>query len=77
MENKRENIHGFWVKFDEEFRDGIRYLRDDLQREEARTLFDAAKFRGTAEFEDDYDRDWSLMYNRGDMTYTLFRRQRE
>lgn len=77
METKKESIYGFRVKFEEEFRDGIRYLRDDLQRDEAKTFFDAARLTGEAEFEDDQDRDWTLMYNRGEGTYTLIRRQRE
>lgn len=76
MAIKKETIHGFWVTFDEELRDGVRYLRDDLQYKEAKTLFDAARLNGSAEFEDDYDRDWSLIYNR-DGTYTLIRRQQE
>lgn len=77
MEIEKERIHGFWVIFDKKFRDGVRYLRDDLQYKEAKTLFDAARFRGEAEFEDDYDRDWTLIYNRGEGTYTLVRRERE
>ncbi len=74
---KKENIYGFWLIFEEEFMDGVRYLRDDLQRDEAKTIFDAARLTGEAEFEDDYDRDWTMIYNKGEMTYTLIRRQRE
>lgn len=77
MAVKKENIHGFWLIFEEELREGVRYLRDDLQQREAKTLFDAARFDGTAEFEDDQDRDWSLIYNRQKGNYTLIRRQRE
>jgi len=77
MAIKKETIHGFWVTFEEELRDGVRYLRDDLQYKEAKTLFDAARLNGSAEFEDDYDRDWSLIHNRGNGTYTLIRRQQE
>jgi len=77
MKTKKERIHGFLLEFDEELKEGVRYLRDDLQYKEAKTLFDAARLRGDAEFEDDYDRDWTLTYNRGKGTYTLIRRQRE
>jgi hypothetical protein len=77
MAVKKEQIHGYWLVFEEELRDGVRYLRDDLQQKEAKTIFDAARFDGTAEFEDDQDRDWSLIYNRQDGNYTLIRRQRE
>jgi len=77
MEIKKERVHGFWVRFEQDLREGIRYLGSDLQREEAKTLFDAARLRGSAEFEDDEDRDWSLMYIRGDNSYVLTLRQRE
>jgi hypothetical protein len=77
MAVKKEQVHGFWLVFEEELRDGVRYLRDDLQYKEAKTIFDAARLDGTAEFEDDQDRDWSLIYNRQEGTYTLIRRQRE
>ncbi len=77
MEIKKEKVYGFLVRFEQDLREGIRYLRDDLQKEEAKTLFDAARLRGSAEFEDDEDRDWTLMYIRGDNTYILTLRQRE
>lgn len=75
MATKKERIYGFWLEFEEELRDGVRYLRDDLQYKEAKTLFDAARLRGEAEFEDDQDRDWTLIYNRQAGNYTLIRRQ--
>ena len=77
MAIKKEQIHGFWLTYEEELREGVRYLRDDLQFKEAKTIFDAARLDGTAEFEDDQDRDWTLIYNRQEGNYTLVRRQRE
>ena len=77
MAIKKEQIHGFWLIYEEELRDGVRYLRDDLQHAEAKTLFDAARVDGVSEFEDDQDRDWTLIYNRQEGNYTLVRRQRE
>ena len=77
MAIKKEQIHGFWLTYEEELRDGVRYLRDDLQHAEAKTLFDAARVDGVSEFEDDQDRDWTLIYNRQEGNYTLIRRQRE
>ena len=77
MAIKKEQIHGFWLTYEEELREGVRYLRDDLQFKEAKTIFDAARLDGTAEFEDDQDRDWTLIYNRQEGNYTLIRRQRE
>ena len=77
MKIKKEKVYGFLVRFEQDLREGIRYLRNDLQREESKTLFDAARLRGSAEFEDDEDRDWTLMYIRGDNSYVLTLRQRE
>ena len=77
MPIQREQVHGFWLIFEEDLRDGARYLREDLQYQEAKSLFDAARLNGSSEFEDDYDRDWTLVYNRGEGNYTLLRRQRE
>lgn len=77
MPIKKARVHGFWVEFEEEAKEGLRHLRDDLQYNEARTLFDAARLKGSAEFEDDRDRDWTLTYNRSKGTYTLVRRERE
>lgn len=75
---RKEIVHGFWLNFEESFRlTGLRYLRDDLQYQEAKTLFDAARTTGQAYFEDDLDNDYTLTYNRGDNTYTLMPRQRE
>lgn len=76
-ETKDQRVHGFWVTFEKDLWEGIRYLSGDLQYEEAKTLFDAARLRGTAEFEDDYDRDWTLTYIRGKNTYVLTLRTRE
>ena len=77
MEIKKEKVYGFLVRFEQDLREGVRYLSDDLQEEEAKTLFDAARLRGSAEFEDDEDRDWTLTYVRGDDSYILTLRQRE
>ena len=77
MATKKARIYGFSVEYDEKFKEGIRYLRSDLQYREAKVIFDAARFKGKAEFEDDRDWDWTLVYNRGKGTYTLVRRKRE
>lgn len=75
---RKEMIHGFWVYLDESLRyTALPYLRDDLQREEALTLFDAARLRGEAYFEDDQDRDSALIYKPNDGTYDLIQRTRE
>ena len=77
MEIKKEQVYGFWVRFEQDLREGIIYLSEDLQLEEARTIFDAARLKGRAEFEDDEDRDWTLTYVRGDDVYILSLRENE
>jgi len=69
---KREKIHGFLVNFDEALKStGVYYLQYDLEFEEARTFFEAARMRGSSHFEDDHERNFTLTYNRSDGTYTL------
>lgn len=65
-------IHGFSVIYEKNAIEGIRYLRDDLDFEEARVFFDQARTKGFAEFEDDEDRQYTLFYKGG--SYTLARR---
>jgi hypothetical protein len=77
MAVKKERIHGFWLTYEQDLIEGIRYLRDDLQAKEAKTIFDAARVTGSAEFEDDQDRDWTLIYIKGDGSYVLSRRRTE
>jgi len=73
---RKDFIHGFWIVWEDVSRPAIDYLRYDLQQGEVKALFDAARLDGTAEFEDDADRDWTILYNR-DGTYTITPRQRE
>lgn len=72
---QKEYVHDFIVQFDDSFIDGLRYLRDHLSFDEMKTLTDAARLDGSAEFEDNFNRNWTLLYNRGEGTYTLIRRQ--
>lgn len=65
-------VHGFKVRYEEENSEGIKYLRDDLSYEEAKVFFDQAKIKGSAQFEDDLDRDFTLLYQSG--VYVLMRR---
>lgn len=75
MATKKDLICGMWVEYDEEDRDGIYYLKNRLEREEAKTLLDAARLRGKAEFEDHYGHDWTLIYNRSTGRFTLVKRK--
>jgi hypothetical protein len=73
----KEQVHGYWVLFEEELRNAIDFLKNDLQQEEAKTIFSAAKLNGFAEFEDHMDRNWTMVYNKQDFNYTLVKRNRE
>ena len=77
MEIKTEKIYGFSVRFEQDLREGIIYLSQDLQEHEAKTLFNAAKLTGRADFEDDEDRDWTLTYIREGDVYILTLRTEE
>lgn len=68
----KTTVHGFSVIYEEKAKTGIEYLRDDLDYKEARVFFDQARQRGSAPFEDDEDRQYTLFYKAG--TYTLARR---
>lgn len=69
---QKTSVHGFTVAFEENVREGINYLRDDLDINEAKVFFDQARVRGSAQFEDDEDRQYTLFYQNG--AYTLARR---
>lgn len=70
----RDSIHGFSVKYLENGRPALSYLKFDLQAEEARTIFDAARANGQAAFEDEREGQYTLVYNRGENTYTIVKR---
>lgn len=53
---------------------GVQYLQYDLQPEEAKVFFEQAKIKGQSQFEDDYERQFTLKYEYGDDSYTLIKR---
>lgn len=65
-------IHGFPVTYEENAEPGVRHLREDLDADEARVFFDQARLRGSAAFEDDGDRQFTLFHRAG--AYILARR---
>lgn len=65
-------IHGFSVSYEENATGGIGHLRDDLDYNEAKVFFDQARARGSAQFEDDEERQYTLLYQNG--AYALLRR---
>lgn len=68
---KRIQIHGFFINYDEKDYAAIRYLRDDLQTPEVKVFFDQARARGKAPFEDNYEHKFLITYSGG--IYTLSR----
>lgn len=65
-------VHDYTVSYEENAHEGIRHLRDDLSADEAKVFFHQAKATGSAQFEDDHDRDFTLFYQNGG--YALVRR---
>lgn len=61
----KASIHGFPLLYDNVSADGMRYLRDNLDYEEARVFFDQSRERGSCKFEDANDRKFILSYKNG------------
>lgn len=68
------NVHGYRIRYDKTTEHGIYYLKSDLSANEARVIIEHAKTKGRAEFEDDQDRDYTLVKG-ADGTFTLVLRQ--
>lgn len=62
--SKEEFINGFKVIYEEDAQDGIRYLRDRLERDYAKVFFEYAREHGDAPFEDQEGRKYELAYER-------------
>lgn len=69
---QKTTVHGYTVAYEENAAEGIRHLRDDLDAIEARVYFDQARSKGSAEFEDDEERQFTLIYQNG--SYVMVRR---
>jgi len=74
MALKSIKVHGFRVDYDEADYFAIKYLRDDLQYDEAKVFFDQARYKGEAQFEDDREGQWTLQYNRSTGGFLLVKR---
>ena len=66
-------ICGFKVQYEEPTRHAIDYLKNDLSPDEAKIFFEHAKRHGFAQFEDDDDRNFTLVYNQSNL-FTITRR---
>lgn len=63
-------VHGYTVKFaDERAHEGVRYIRDHLDEEEAKVFFHEAKERGSARFEDRDGHNYKMTYERDSMYF--------
>lgn len=71
MANKT-TVHGFTVSYEQNAAYGIDHLRNDLDYNEAKVFFDQARSKGQARFEDDEDRQYTIIYQNG--VFVLVRR---
>lgn len=67
------HIYGFKVQYEDATRKAVDYLKNDLSSEESKVFFEHAKRHGSAQFEDDEDRNFTLVYNQNNL-FTLTRR---
>jgi len=74
-ELKTTILHGYKTRYNEESRRGMEHLLNDLQASEVKPLFEYAKRESSADFEDDNEGQFSILYNKGDFTYTIIRRK--
>ena len=72
FDQKISKIGNHLVYYDKNTKRGIDYLLNDLDSNEARVFFDQAKSKGTADFEDDQEGQYTLNYKNG--KYFLIRR---
>lgn len=66
-------LNGYYLKYDDGETNaiyGINYLRYDLNAQESKVFMDEARNTGQAQFEDHYDRQFTMIYN-NDGTFTL------
>lgn len=69
---EEREIYGYKVIYEKRAERAVDYLKNDLSREEANVFFDYAKRKGKAQFEDDDDRQFTLIFQKG--IYILKRR---
>ena len=69
---ERIKVHGFYTDYEKGDIEGIRYLTEDLDYNEAKVFFEHAKNYGESQFEDDNERQFTLTHKSG--VYTLTRR---
>lgn len=70
---KQISVHGYRTKYEDDVYNGIKHLLQDLQYKETKVFFEHARLHRSAQFEDDFEGQYTLEYNR-DGTYTLSKR---
>ncbi|GEM_PF-2200713 len=77
MADAHVNLQGYWLYYDEnnysDTKDGINYLYK-LDESQLKTLFDAAKYDGEANFKSSYGYDYKIVFDYSAKTYTLVKR---
>jgi hypothetical protein len=71
---QRTEIDGHPVYHDDEDHHGVEYLNSKIDRNEAKVLFDYAKTHGTAEFETQGGKNYSLVHNNEKGNYEIVKR---
>ncbi|MDP3779435.1 MAG: hypothetical protein Q8R30_05340 [bacterium] len=77
MSNPHISLHGYWLDYDEssynDQKDAFNYLYK-LDASQIKTLFDAAKYSGEANFKSDYGYDYKIVYDPSERSYTLVKK---
>jgi hypothetical protein len=71
---KKDQVHGFRVSFEEGDQFGVHFLQNNLELDEVKPFFHEAQRVGFANFEDQSGVDWKITYNRSEGNYTISRR---
>ena len=77
MSDSHVSLHGYWLYYDEnnyaDEKDAFNYLYK-LDESQIKTLFNAAKYDGEANFKTNYGYDYKIVYDYSAKTYTLVKR---
>ncbi len=77
MSNPYVNLQGYWLYYDEnnyaDEKDAFTYLYK-LDQSQIKTLFDAAKYDGEANFKSDYGYNYKIVYDFSGRSYILVKK---
>lgn len=74
MSTHNREIHGHKVYNEDDAREGVEYLANEIQLDEAKVFFDQAKLKGLVQFEDRKGNNYSLLYKQ-DGFYWVYKRK--